>query len=151
MPPIYMYVEPGLHIVDWTAYWVQHAILHESLSHSSLSLSLSLSPFIALISRIDLKFSSFCTTTPHNTSLNFTSHTLQCTTPQHTTPHIIHPTSFHLHYSAPHHTTPHYTSYTQNILRHHSLLNLDHYQSLSCNDVFYSLSQPPKYCILRIY
>ena len=46
-------------------------------------------------------------TTPHWTSLNFTSHTLQCTTPHYTTPHITHPTSFHLHY----HTTPHRTTH----------------------------------------
>ena len=74
-------------------------------------LVIALSPFIALISRIDLKFSSFCTTTPHYTSLHFTYITVHHTTTHHTTPHIIHPTSFHLHYSAPHHTTPHHTTH----------------------------------------
>ena len=75
----------------------------------------------------------------HFTSLHFTCITVHHATPQHNTPHVTHPTSFHLHYSAPHHTTLLYTSYTQNILRHHSLSNLSiiiNFKSLHLGSTF---------------
>ena len=77
----------------------------------STPLVIALSPFIALISRIDLKFSSFCTTTPHYTTLHYTSLHIHYSAPHHNTPHHTSYILPHFTYSTVHHTTPHHTTH----------------------------------------